>query len=912
MHRNQRKPICSEDQQPNENINKRLQDAPPAILVASSRTQTASSGRKRGWVDRGSTRWVGRRRNHGRGRGGWNWGLGGHDGNNPSEGSSRFGGKPNAGGFHSFEGIARDDRNFGSFASSSTAYWEATGGESCTDTFPHRMPTLGNFTGPRNGTKAKRKFTPQRPQRSTIPTTSSPLLGESVSLFTPPPSPRREPSSLPFEEISSIFPQATPECRSPSQGHSDTLTPRLPTPHRSSHSHSSPRQYRDIAVQAEEEKVLIPRKRTLISSPVLGATVLPAHPSSPKRLKASNPKIQTEVKVERRSPVAVLVSASPSQTPPSVPHSLSNNQRESQSSSEMAMLEPGRAIKLESAIISIFEPVGVNPGMEIPIRHAGPQAQVIIKRERSPSPLPSPPRLKLTSRAEWFPLPDNCQKSHYKWVDNRMALFQCEAAKFTRRRFKITKQLWRPDGLVIEWTSPCSVWSDTLEPTSPGAAPTTFDDEDVEFIDLTSGDPSLRSSSSAQGDRSGVPSSSITPSHTISTTSTPGSPGTVGFQAPPDRTSENSSSLKITPRRMMPPLFVGAPQPNSSISASRQARVNLHHTPNPSLPTTSWSDLKATLLAPSKPSGKAMKVNCETSAASYAADPPPTSKQPISLVPQWNNTSGQPLIQMLRAAAATLHSHGMDNVDVSSLPLHPYYTPCPSKMVDNNALVNDLEPMPAESADLPVEHVNEDSDVDDVPLLKRLQHQVTQPSSNVKEHQPPKIPRPATSLIRNVEDSNDSDDDKPPHKRYRRKQVSVMPPQQPSGLMAASVSRADADTCSHHYRIDVSNEGNGIKMEHHEMTFKRNGYANVKTDVPLTSKSHPRSIKPWAPPAKSLVPPRQVTSRSWSLFDSDCGSDGSLDHSVVGGGTRGEEGDEAKEMEDVQNHLVRTSPSSNS
>ncbi|KAF9263903.1 hypothetical protein L218DRAFT_296420 [Marasmius fiardii PR-910] len=420
----QSKSACSEDQQPNENINKRSQEAPPAILAAGPRTQTAFRGRRNDWGERGNGFRGRGSHNHGRGRGGRNW----HWYRAVAEGSMYS------------AGPSRTQGNYGAPAPVSSG--------ATVDPSPHRMPpTTANLKPPstyRNESQKQLKnlhFVPRRPKPQRSPSLPP---DEPISLFTPPLSPLREPSPLPSEGVCSSH--ETPEYRSPSQDHPPLLTPSSPSPHLSRRFHTPPtRHYRDVAVQAEEEKVLIPRKRALISSPVLGASVLAARSPSPKRLKPSDVDTKVEVKVERQSPVADALIFAPVASPPldvpSGPPSLPKIKEELELKSDAAMLEPDRVIKSELAVITA--PDRPKSDLEIPKQTTSPPPVSVVKHEQSPSPPPSVLRLKVTSRTEWFPLPENCRKTSPRWVENRRLLFHREAVKFTRRGFKVTKQLWR-------------------------------------------------------------------------------------------------------------------------------------------------------------------------------------------------------------------------------------------------------------------------------------------------------------------------------------------------------------------------------------------------------------------------------------------------------------------------------------
>ncbi|TFK67708.1 hypothetical protein BDN72DRAFT_85586 [Pluteus cervinus] len=93
-----------------------------------------------------------------------------------------------------------------------------------------------------------------------------------------------------------------------------------------------------------------------------------------------------------------------------------------------------------------------------------------IKLESLSSPIPAsslpvePPRRLVTQWCTRIPFSHNCRKTHPDWESNRRELFRKEWGKLESFGLKKTKLLMRPDGMVIEWTSPVPVWSDTYLP----------------------------------------------------------------------------------------------------------------------------------------------------------------------------------------------------------------------------------------------------------------------------------------------------------------------------------------------------------------------------------------------------------------------------------------------------------------
>ncbi|KAK0459202.1 uncharacterized protein EV420DRAFT_1538885 [Desarmillaria tabescens] len=69
------------------------------------------------------------------------------------------------------------------------------------------------------------------------------------------------------------------------------------------------------------------------------------------------------------------------------------------------------------------------------------------------------------SGSKWYhPLPPNCQKSNPNWSANRKHWFKQESKYLRSRGLNILRNFFRDDGMVIDWSSPVPVWSDTLEP----------------------------------------------------------------------------------------------------------------------------------------------------------------------------------------------------------------------------------------------------------------------------------------------------------------------------------------------------------------------------------------------------------------------------------------------------------------
>ncbi|KAH9921724.1 uncharacterized protein BXZ73DRAFT_104343 [Epithele typhae] len=88
-----------------------------------------------------------------------------------------------------------------------------------------------------------------------------------------------------------------------------------------------------------------------------------------------------------------------------------------------------------------------------------------IKRERSPSPLLSLNPILITAGSMRIaPVPEACKNSKPGFQVARKALAQAEMGKLQKLGLRPTRVFTREDGMVIDWTSPVAVMSDTLRP----------------------------------------------------------------------------------------------------------------------------------------------------------------------------------------------------------------------------------------------------------------------------------------------------------------------------------------------------------------------------------------------------------------------------------------------------------------
>ncbi|KIK98689.1 hypothetical protein PAXRUDRAFT_31016 [Paxillus rubicundulus Ve08.2h10] len=89
-------------------------------------------------------------------------------------------------------------------------------------------------------------------------------------------------------------------------------------------------------------------------------------------------------------------------------------------------------------------------------------SRVLVKRERS-----SPPtgrRLVTSGVKRFFPLPRDCLPSCPQYKQNRQEWASRCIKELEALNLKAERKLIRDDGLIIDWTSHVSVWSDTLRP----------------------------------------------------------------------------------------------------------------------------------------------------------------------------------------------------------------------------------------------------------------------------------------------------------------------------------------------------------------------------------------------------------------------------------------------------------------
>ncbi|KAJ8094883.1 hypothetical protein PM082_010097 [Marasmius tenuissimus] len=931
-----------EDRQPNEVINRRNQQAPPAILLASRLPSQQSRGR--GSYTRG------RARGHSFTRGGSGGGRGGGRG-----GGFRGRGR---GGFNvpTYQPQCQDHQSShagpvddGKGYSVSTEVSQIGSGHPGTSHTPHRMPALkpnhSQFQRPAKAMKKRRQFAPIRPQKPPTEGISSAISHERAvtpSLFTPPPSPIRihsppafqrscspvqqvepapaaSPSSPPpppplllaFDNCSSsrLAPSNPPDrhalpCTSPQALHAHDQMPKrtlssddAPSPtnlQQPATPHSPSKSYRNVAVQAEENEapiVIIPRKRTLISSPVHGASALPDCSSkplpSPKRqrmespgsefdgLELSYPEPGQDIKVESDLDISIFTHFTPdlpsTSCPAGQPTSIHSATILPDSLGGVSQVTPEPRSNL------------VSPSPEsVHLRPSG----VVVKQERSPSPvLPTENRQRVTSWAQRIALPPECQKSARNWQRYRSEFCQSKVRKLREKGLKVDKVFFRPDGMVIEWSSPWPVWSDTLEPTSPKIVHRTVTKskyDDVEIIDLTSDEVSVASSQphrdmpSSSTTRDNVNSKSsgdITANRPPSINNDPpkASPGIASFQAsrmavpvPPWASSLQGRSNPDTRTSILPnPYPINDTRPPSTSKSDNSRPSTSSARPVTSLRDSTSGHLSAPSIIPRHPS--------------VATNPHPT---PVAPRPQRSATA-EDFLNVLRATAVTIHQHGGNtsrpspSASVSPAPpAPPLPIPIPKiETIDEGPMVKRRKIEPALVQSIAIVKGEQD-----MKRTKVTKAQPIQPSgkkgigkvwkaSPSASARPRKVPLPSTSPQRvqegsdsededQLDDDSDGEDSTPLMKKLKQRRLRTTKLKKRNIAPAVSSSQER----SHSSRVVASPSASDPTAPNSETQWNDGGHASSSQvsqpdRYPVSLPIH-QPVTPWKPPARSLLPPR--------------------------------------------------------
>uniref|UniRef100_A0A0W0F982 Uncharacterized protein n=1 Tax=Moniliophthora roreri TaxID=221103 RepID=A0A0W0F982_MONRR len=109
-----------------------------------------------------------------------------------------------------------------------------------------------------------------------------------------------------------------------------------------------------------------------------------------------------------------------------------------------------------------------SPSVELTVSPTSGNPPVKIER-RSPSPASlESVRNRVTEGSQWYhPMPARCHKSNPNWMLNRRKWFDKESAVLMKKGLKLGRHFFRDDGMVIDWTSSIPRWPDTLDPSSP-------------------------------------------------------------------------------------------------------------------------------------------------------------------------------------------------------------------------------------------------------------------------------------------------------------------------------------------------------------------------------------------------------------------------------------------------------------
>ncbi|KAL0063499.1 hypothetical protein AAF712_009594 [Marasmius tenuissimus] len=772
-------------------------------------------------------------------------------------------------------------------------------GHSGTSHTPHRMPTLkpnhSQFHQSTKAMKKRRQFAPIRPQKPSTEGISSATLNERAvtpSLFTPPPSPVRihsppasQRSCSPVQQQAESASVASPSaplplslasahCSSSRLAPSDSPDRHAPpctSPPRPLHVHdqmpkrtlssddvSSPthlqqpatphspsKSYRNVAVQAEENEapiVIIPRKRTLISSPVHGASALPDCSSkplpSPKRqrmespgsefdgLELSYPEPGQDIKAESDLDISIFTHFTPdlpsTSCPAGQPTSIHSATILPDSLGGVSQVTPEPRSNL------------VSPSAESV--HPRPSA-VVVKQERSPSPvLPTENRQRVTSWAQRIALPPECQKSARNWQRYRSEFCQSKVRKLREKGLKVDKVFFRPDGMVIEWSSPWPVWSDTLEPTSPKIVHRTVTKskyDDVEIIDLTSDKVSVASNQPHRD----MPSSSTTRDNAHSKSS-----GDITANRPPSIDNDSPKASKS----------------DSSRPSTSSAR------PVTSLRDSTSGHLSAPSIIPRHPS--------------VVTNPHPT---PVAPRPQRSATA-EDFLNVLRATAVTIHQHGGNtsrpspSASVSPAPpAPPLPIPIPKiETIDEGPVAKRRRTEPALVQSIAIVKGEQD--------MKRTQVTKAQPiqpsgkkgigkvwkASPSASARPRKVPLPSTSPQRvqegsdsededQLDDDSDGEDSTPLMKKLKQRRLRTTKLKKKRNIAPAVSSSQER---SHSSRVVASPSASDPTAPNSETQWNDGGHASSSQvsqpdRYPVSLPIH-QPVTPWKPPVRSLLPPR--------------------------------------------------------
>ncbi|KAK1229030.1 hypothetical protein PQX77_007932 [Marasmius sp. AFHP31] len=865
---------------------------------------------------------------------------------------------------------------------------------------PALKPNHSQYQRPAKAAK-KRQFAPIRPQKPPTEEIVSAIPHERAvtpSLFTPPPSPIRihsppasqrscspvqqaesAPAAFPSLPIpltpvsahcsSRLAPSDPPDRHSLDQIPQRTLSSAdAPSPTYSQQPavpHSPSKIYRNVAVQAEENEapiVIIPRKRTLISSPVHGASALPdcssEPPPSPKRQRMESPESEFDglelsypepgqgVKVESDLDIGTFTRLAPDAPSTSCPGTQPTTPIH-----PTTMLPPSESLGGVSQVKLEPRSNPVSPSAESvhPRR-----STVVVKQERSPSPiLLAENRQRVTSWAQRIALPPECLKSARNWQRYRNEFCQGKVRTLREKGLKVDKVFFRPDGMVIEWSSPCPVWSDTLEPTSPkmvARTPVTSTKskyDDVEIIDLTSDEVSIAAPST-----SGQPHGNRHPStmtrdnaHSIPSGDMTTSRRPLIYNDPP-RASPGYGSLKAS-RMAVPvppqaPSLQGTSKPDTRTSVLRNSSPTNDTRPSStsksdsSRPSTSSTrtatslhdstsgDLSTPLIIP-------RQSTAVTNSHPSLAGPTPT---PVAPQPRRSATA-EDFLNVLRATAVTIHQHGGNtsrpspSASVSPAPpAPPLPIPIPIPKIET---IDEGGPV-AKRRKVEPTTATVRGEQDNVPRTQAAKAQpITIPVQPSGEKgvgkvwkaspsaiaRPRKVPLPSASPQREREGSDSEDEDQldddsdgedgAPLKKKLKQRLRT------TKLKKRNIAHAEDSSQGRSYSSRSASDSTAPSSKSQQRN--EGGHASSSQDrlYPVSLPIHQPSVTPWKPPARSLLPPHPPRSHDSDSEDEVVLNARASPHSMPSGGKANEphiSDIEDIEEQEVQKQLVLSGSSS--
>ncbi|KAI0029177.1 hypothetical protein K488DRAFT_88982 [Vararia minispora EC-137] len=99
--------------------------------------------------------------------------------------------------------------------------------------------------------------------------------------------------------------------------------------------------------------------------------------------------------------------------------------------------------------------------------HSSSSSSVTVKKERYKTPELTFSSQPVKTGSRYYKMPPECDKSVPNYSENRSEFYLRKKMELKRQAlpgFEITKAMWRPDGLAIDWKSTIPVLADTLRP----------------------------------------------------------------------------------------------------------------------------------------------------------------------------------------------------------------------------------------------------------------------------------------------------------------------------------------------------------------------------------------------------------------------------------------------------------------